>query len=225
MSEPASLRPARGAGPVPRERILHAAARLFRERGYHRTTVRDIADRVGILSGSLFHHFRSKEEMLREIMREAAISVCIRAEEVVSRHAGARERLRALIALELECLVSEPRKDYHAVLFMEWREVPETARPEFTMLRRRYARIWQAVLEDCEREGLLRCEPEAASLVLHGAIIGAMTWFRPSGRYSIVQYGDILAGLVLEGGAADAESVGAARARETAGLGAHSAKR
>ena len=53
---------------------------------------------------------------------------------------------------------------------------------------------------------------DVPTLVLHGAIIGAMTWFRPSGRYSIVQYGDILAGLVL--GAADAE-----------GLGAHSAKR
>lgn len=186
---------------VPRERILHAAARLFRERGYQRTTVRDIAERVGILSGSLFHHFRSKDEMLREIMREAAFSVCIRAEEVVAREPDPARQLRALIALELECVLAEPSRDYHAVLFMEWREVPEPARPEFTMLHRRYGRVWRAVLEECGRQGLLRCEPAAALHVLHGAITGAMTWFKPSGRYSIAQYGDILAGLVLEGAA------------------------
>lgn len=199
MNETVTPRQARsGGGSIPRERILHAAARLFRERGYQRTTVRDIAERVGILSGSLFHHFRSKEEMLREIMREAAISVCLKAEDIVSRHEGAAQRLRALIALELDCVVAEPSRDYHAVLFMEWREVPEPARPEFTMLRRRYADIWRAVLEDCEREGLLRCEPAAASHVLHGAIMGAMTWFRVSGRYTVGQYGDILAELVLQ---------------------------
>lgn len=187
---------------VPRERILHAAARLFRERGYQRTTVRDIAERVGILSGSLFHHFRSKDEMLREIMREAALSVCIRAEELMVRHADPVHRLRALIALELDCVIAEPNKDFHAVLFIEWREVPEAAKPEFTMLRRRYARIWREVLDDCHRQGLLRCEPAAASHVLHGAINGAMTWFKPSGRYSMEQYGDILAGLVLDVAAA-----------------------
>lgn len=197
MTEAAASRPAR-TGAIPRERILHAAARLFRERGYHRTTVRDIAERVGILSGSLFHHFRSKEEMLREIMREAAISVCLKAEDIVARDPGARQRLRALIGLELDCVIAEPSKDFHAVLFMEWREVPEAARPEFTALRRRYARIWRAVLEDCASQGRLRCEPLAASHVLHGAIMGAMTWFSPSGRYSVAQYADILAELVLD---------------------------
>lgn len=204
MTEAAASRAARTGG-VPRERILHAAARLFRERGYHRTTVRDIAERVGILSGSLFHHFRSKEEMLREIMREAANSVCLKAEDIVARHPGAPQRLRALIALELDCVIAEPSRDYHAVLFMEWREVPEAARPEFTMLRRRYARIWHEVLDQCRCAGRLRCEPLAASHVLHGAIMGAMTWFKPSGRYTVAQYGDILARLVLDGGDAASE--------------------
>lgn len=215
MGEAVAQRASKG-GTVPRERILHAAARLFRERGYHRTTVRDIAERVGILSGSLFHHFRSKEEMLREIMREAAISVCLKAEELVARHAGAPQRLRALIGLELDCVVAEPSKDYHAVLFMEWREVPEAARPEFTTLRRRYARIWRDVLEDCEREGRLRCEPVAASHVLHGAILGAMTWFKPSGRYTVGQYGDILADLVLDGAGDPGPSARAGHAIQSA---------
>lgn len=183
---------------VPRERILNVAARLFRERGYQRTTVREIAERVGILSGSLFHHFRSKEEMLREIMREAALSVCVRAEEIVSRPGTPRDHLRALIGLELESVVGEPRRDYHAVLFLEWREVPEPARPEYTMLQRRYIRTWRAALDACAEGGILRCDQAAALHVLHGAMLGAMTWFRPSGRYSLEEYGDILLNLVTD---------------------------
>ncbi|GAA4401971.1 TetR/AcrR family transcriptional regulator [Quisquiliibacterium transsilvanicum] len=219
MSEPAIQRQERGGGSIPRERILHAAARLFRERGYQRTTVRDIAERVGILSGSLFHHFRSKEEMLLEIMREAAIAVCLKAEDIVLRQQGAAQRLRALISLELDCVVGDPSSDYHAVQFTEWREVPESARPEFRMLRRRYAGVWLAVLEDCERQGLLRCEPLAALHVLHGAMVGAMTWFRPSGRYSVGQYADILAQLVLQGDGAPAPGAGAPRTGDRAGDG------
>ena len=196
---PAARRRARRAlagDEVPRERILNAAALLFRERGYRRTTVRDIAERAGILSGSLFHHFRSKEEMLHEIMRDAALSVCVRAEQLVAALPTPGERLRGLIGLELECVVGEIRRDYHAVLFLEWREVPEPARPDYTALHRRYVRIWSAVLDDCRDAGLLRCEPAAALHVLHGAMLGTMTWFKPSGRYSLESFGDVLFELV-----------------------------
>ncbi|MFZ5511120.1 MAG: TetR/AcrR family transcriptional regulator [Pseudomonadota bacterium] len=188
----------RDTSPVPRERILNAAAKLFRDQGYQRTTVREIADRVGILSGSLFHHFRTKEDMLLEIMREAALSICIRAEEVASRATTPLTALRDLIRLELDCVVGEDRKDYHAVLFLEWREVPEPAKPEFTMLRRRYARIWHGVLDLCMDKGWLRCEPGAALRILHGAMNGAMIWFKPSGTYTAEEYGDILVRLVLK---------------------------
>lgn len=194
---------ASGAPVVPRERILNAAARLFRERGFKRTTVRDIAEVVGILSGSLFHHFRSKEEMLLEIMREAALSVCIRADELVTRSSLPTEQLRALIRLELECVLGEARRDYHAVLLLEWREVPETGKGEFTMLYRRYSRTWRTVLVACKEAGVLRCEPAAAVHILHGAILRTMAWFKPSGRYTLEEFGDILVRLVLdEAGAA-----------------------
>ena len=185
------------AGTVARERILRAAARLFRKRGYKSTTVRDIAQEVGILSGSLFHHFRTKEEMLLEIMREAALSVCIRAEAVIDRAPSPVERLRELIRVEIESITGDGSRDYHGVLFFEWREVPEEIKPEFTRLRKRYHRSWLDVLDCCHAERRLRCEPDAASLILHGALSSAMTWYVPSGRYSTEEFGDILAHLVL----------------------------
>ena len=52
-----------------REELLELAAAMFAERGLRATTVRDIADAAGILSGSLYHHFSSKEEMVDEVLR------------------------------------------------------------------------------------------------------------------------------------------------------------
>lgn len=181
---------------VPRDRILHAAARLFHERGYKGTTVRDIADAVGILSGSLFYHFRTKEEMLLEIMREAALTLCIRAEEVLSRTASPVERLQHIIDIELEWMVVEIKKDYLAVLVFEWREVPESAKPEFTRLRKRYYDLWAKVLEDYNEVVPLRIPSDAAARILHGAVMGALTWFRTSGRYSTQEFRDMLIKLV-----------------------------
>jgi len=134
--------------------------------------------------------------MLVEIMRKAALTICIRAEELASRGAPPLEQLRELIQLELGCVVNERTSDYHGVLFFEWREVPKLVKPEFTMLHKRYRRTWRVVLDACVRDGLLRCHPDAAAHVLHGAIMGSMTWFKSSGRYSLEEYGEILLGLV-----------------------------
>lgn len=195
-TSPASRRASHSA--VPRERILHAAAYLFRERGFKGTTVRDIAQEVGILSGSLFHHFGSKEEMLLEIMREAALSVCIRAEEIISRPIKPVEQLRELVRLELESIVSDARKDYHVVLFFEWRDVPDFAKAEFTHMRKRYQRCWVRALEGCYADGQLRCTPTAAERILRGTLGSTMTWFKPNGRYSADEFGDIVTRLLLQ---------------------------
>ncbi|PPE70130.1 TetR family transcriptional regulator [Caldimonas thermodepolymerans] len=188
----------RAADPaVPRERILNAAARLFRVRGFNGTPVRDIAEEVGILSGSLFHHFQSKEEILLEIMREAAYSACLQAEKIMQEESDPLRQLRALVRLELGLIVHEQRGDYHAVLFFEWRHASETAKAELTRLRARYTDCWRRALRDCEAAGLLRCEARAAGLILHGALGGAMTWFRPHGHYSAEEFGDILLRLIV----------------------------
>jgi AcrR family transcriptional regulator len=181
---------------VPRDRILHAAARLFHERGYQATTVRDIGEAVGILSGSLFHHFRSKDEILLEIMREAAVGLCVRAEEVLRRTGDPAERLRQIIDIELEWMVGDIKKDYLAVLVFEWREVPESLKSEFTRLRMRYNSIWLDVLEQYHQQLPMRIPVDAAARILHGALMGAMTWFRSPGRYSAPEFRDMLLKLV-----------------------------
>ena len=186
-----------GDGVVPRDRILHAAAKLFHERGYSATTVRDIAAEVGILSGSIFHHFSSKEEMLLEIMNDAALAICIRAEAIIEREQSPEAQLRELIRLEFDSITRETRRHYHGVLFFEWRGLSEPAKASLRRLRKRYQQTWTYVLQRCAAAGRLRCEEQAASLILHGALRNAMTWYSPRGRYTPEQFGEILAHLVL----------------------------
>ena len=64
-----------GIDDSPRGRLLSAAAQLFREKGFDRTTVRDIAAAVGIQSGSIFHHFKSKEDILYSVMELSLIHI------------------------------------------------------------------------------------------------------------------------------------------------------
>lgn len=196
-------RPARAArrngtrAEVPRERILRAAAGLFRQKGFKGTTVRDIAEAVGILSGSLFHHFATKEEMLLEIMREAFISVSETHENVLASEADPVKQLRALIREELEATLSPERQDFHAVLYFDWREAPEAALPELKRLRKRYLASWKKALQACHEAGQLRCPPDIAEHVVYGALRDAMTWFRKGGRYSTEAFGDTLVHLFI----------------------------
>ncbi len=180
-----------------RDKILRCAARLFRTKGYRATTTRAISEVVGILSGSLFHHFASKEQMLLEIMHEAASSMCARADEIANAVQTPVERLRGLIALQLDCLLGEARRDFYAVLISEWREVRTSNRLPLTAMRRRYFSAWLRVLEDCARAGILRADPQATAFALHGAINWANTWFKPSGRLSLDEYARILEQLAL----------------------------
>jgi TetR/AcrR family transcriptional regulator, cholesterol catabolism regulator len=195
MSARGRGRPAPDAA-IPRDRILHAAARLFHERGYQGTKVRDIAEAVGILSGSLFYHFRSKDEMLLEIMRETALSLCLRAEDVWQRTDDPAGCLQQIIDIELEWMVSDIKKDYLAVLVFEWREVPEPLKAELTRLRARYNGIWLDALSGYAQQVPLRIPVDAAARILHGALMGAMTWFRSSGRYSAPEFRDMLLKLI-----------------------------
>ena len=80
-----------------RGKLLQAAAHLFRRKGYERTTVRDLATAVGIQSGSIFHHFKSKEEILRAVMEETIVYNTALMEAALAEAGSLRERVLALI--------------------------------------------------------------------------------------------------------------------------------
>ena len=88
-----------------RGKLLQMAAHLFRSKGYERTTVRDLAAAIGIQSGSIFHHFKSKEEILRSVMEETIVYNTALMRAALAEAQGTRERLLALIRCELQSIM------------------------------------------------------------------------------------------------------------------------
>lgn len=161
-----------------RGRLLTEAARLFREKGYERTTVRDLAAAVGIQSGSLFHHFRSKEEILKAVMVETIRLNTALMQAAMEAADTPRQKLRALIRAELESINGQTGEAM-AVLVFEWRSLSEDSRAEVLELRDIYEALWLNVLGALKERGDLLADPFVVRRMLTGALSWTVTWYKP----------------------------------------------
>ena len=138
-----------------RERILAAAASRFAEFGFGATTVRQIADDVDILSGSLYHHFATKEEILGEIVRDGVLRLHRISASIAVAPADAEQRLVALILADLGELTAH--QSVHAILFNERKFFRRS--PDFAYVveaKKETYDAWAQVLGDGASEGLFR---------------------------------------------------------------------
>ncbi|WP_246123261.1 TetR/AcrR family transcriptional regulator [Marinobacter maritimus] len=161
-----------------RGRLLREAARLFREKGYERTTVRDLAAAVGIQSGSLFHHFRTKEEILKAVMVETIRLNTAVMQAAMEAADSNRDKLRALVSAELESINGQTGEAM-AVLVFEWRSLSEVSQAEVLKLRDIYEALWLDVLGALKEEGALVADPFVVRRMLTGALSWTVTWYRP----------------------------------------------
>jgi len=168
VSDPAS---ARG-------RLLKEAARLFRDKGYERTTVRDLAAAVGIQSGSLFHHFRTKEEILKAVMVETIRLNTALMQAAADSEESPRGKLRALVRSELESINGQTGEAM-AVLVYEWRSLSESSQGQVLELREIYEGLWLSVLEELNELGQLKADPFIVRRMLTGALSWTVTWYKP----------------------------------------------
>lgn len=180
----------------PRGRLLTAAARQFRQKGYGFTTVRDLASEVGILSGSIFHHVKNKEEILFGIMLEMTISLAEAVQASVAEAGSTRDKVRALIATELSC-IHGATGNAAAVLVNEWRSLSAEHQQLVLAERAAYDRQWEDTLAQAREEGLVLIEPRILHQLIHGAISWSINWFSADGDLSLEDLVDRLMFLVV----------------------------
>jgi AcrR family transcriptional regulator len=161
-----------------RAQIVRASARLFRDKGFEATTVRDIAAAVGMQSGSPFYHFGSKHDILLAVMEQGLIDGLRRTEQAAAQAGSAVQCLRALVRTQYGIL-HEPGSEFIAVMLYDWRSLPPAQQRELVALKDRYDAVWQRTLEQLQLEGRLGVDPKLARLLLLGAINYSATWFRP----------------------------------------------
>jgi len=167
-----------------RERLIAAAARLFREQGYERTSVRQLAEAVGILSGSVFHHFDSKEDILMAVMSTTIAAMTERLHQAKEAADDPTDCLRALIRTELELLHGETR-DGVAVAFFQWHSLGENNQKQVLGLRETYESAWLEALGLARAAGLIHTDPFITRRLLTGANGWTIYWYRPDGSVDL----------------------------------------
>nr|WP_166264404.1 TetR/AcrR family transcriptional regulator [Marinobacter caseinilyticus] len=181
-----------------RGRLLKEAARLFRDKGYERTTVRDLAAAVGIQSGSLFHHFRTKEEILKAVMVETIQLNTAVMQGAMDQAETDRDKLHALILSELESINGQTGEAM-AVLVYEWRSLSKEGQEEVLALRDIYEQLWLDVLTSLAAQGVIRADPFVTRRMLTGALSWTVTWYRVDGGMTLSDLtGQVIAMLGLD---------------------------
>jgi AcrR family transcriptional regulator len=162
----------------PRAGIVRAAARLFREKGFDGTTVRDIAAAVGMQSGSPFYYFESKHDILLAVMEQGLRDALERTEAALDPGQSAPERFRALVRTHFRVL-HDAGSEFITVMLYDWRSLPAEHRRKLAPLKDRYDAIWQQTLEDLHLLARIEVDPKLARLMILGAINFTATWYRP----------------------------------------------
>lgn len=180
-----------------RGKLLQTAAHLFRSKGYERTTVRDLASAVGIQSGSIFHHFKSKDEILRSVMEETIRYNTALMRASLAEAETLRERVLALIRCELQSIMGGTGEAM-AVLVYEWRSLSQASQQFILELRDTYEQLWLDVLSEAKAAGYFNADPFILRRFLTGALSWTNTWFRPEGPMSLDQLAEQALSLVLK---------------------------
>ena len=180
-----------------RGKLLQTAAHLFRNKGFERTTVRDLASAVGIQSGSIFHHFKSKDEILRAVMEETIHYNTALMRASLEEATNVRERVRALIRCELQSIMGGSGEAM-AVLVYEWRSLSEDGQAKVLALRDIYEDLWLQVLGEAKDAGFIRGDVFITRRFLTGALSWTTTWYRADGSMNLDQLADEALTLVLE---------------------------
>jgi TetR/AcrR family transcriptional regulator, cholesterol catabolism regulator len=189
-----------------RQEILRTAARLFQQRGYDATSMNDVAAALRLSKGGLYHHFQSKDEILFEIMDHAMEITQERVLNPVRSIADPEERLRALIRLHIEVVLS-PRDREITVMLHENHPLPPSLRKRINARKKDYVHFLESLMAEVQnkarqsRSAKAKVSPRAAAFALLGMINWIYQWYKPEGNLQaqnlIPQFTDLIFGGIL----------------------------
>ncbi len=183
-----------------RDELLGLAAAMMAERGIRATTVRDIADAAGILSGSLYHHFSSKEQMVDEVLRDFLDWLFARYREIIDTEPNPLERLKGLFMASFEAIETR-----HAQVVIYQDEAKRlSAQPRFGYVQarnREQRKMWLDVLNQGVEQGYFRPELDVDLVYrfIRDTTWVSVRWYRPGGPLTAQQVGAQYLAIVLGG--------------------------
>lgn len=182
-----------------REVLLNAATSLFREHGYNKTTVRQLAQQSGIKSGSIFHHFDTKEEILYAIIERVAIVLRDIMKKRLLSARTTEEEIFTLIRTSLEFAFEDPQiADAYSVSYRDYQYLSEEHKKSIGKHNTEYRLLLTEIMVKAKNEGVITNDPNVMFHFMNGAITHAPKWFRPEGPLNIDQLADELYKIVVK---------------------------
>jgi AcrR family transcriptional regulator len=172
-----------------RGQLIRESARLFREKGFEATSVRDIAAATGLQSGSWVYHFKTKQDILAAVMEEGLQRALERIEAIGREQLSPREHFRSLLRAHLDTILA-PGQDFIPVLLYEWRALAKKSRPRVVALQQRYEAVWDKVIAQLQRSGEWAQPTRIDRLLMFGALNWMAHWYRPDGPFDVAQLAD-----------------------------------
>jgi TetR/AcrR family transcriptional regulator, cholesterol catabolism regulator len=177
--------------------ILRAAGRLFREKGYKGTTIRDIAAAVNMRSGSPFYHFKTKHDMLLAVAVDGIVDIHTAVAAAATSIADPAQRFRAMVHAHLGALLNPEGRDFAAVVLRECGALEPEAYAQVQVHKDAYEQYWATTLDELAAAGLLYGDMKSTRLLLLGALNWAPHWYAPGGRLTPNDIAQQLCTLIL----------------------------
>lgn len=183
----------------PRAAIMNVAMHLFGQKGFNGTSMRDIANAVGLLPGSLYAHIENKEALLLEIVEDGVGRFIAAVDPFTKSQTDAISRLRRMIVAHVEVVADNPERSQ--VVFHQWRFLGENNLPKAIERRRKYEACFIQVIQEGVDAGLIRSDINLriAVLTILGALNWTPEWFSPDGKLNAREIGDLMADALLGG--------------------------
>lgn len=180
------------------DRILDSAVQLFFERGYHGTSMRDVAAVVGIQMSSLYYHFPSKQSLLLDIMERTMNDLIDNAHEALLLPKTPREKLISGITRHVNFHAQKHRENF--ITDSELRSLDETAKLLIISKRDEYSSLFRNIIKDGQDLGdFRRTDISVALAALFSMISSVPIWFNPSGKLSLDKVAIEIATIFLDG--------------------------
>lgn len=180
------------------DEIARAAIKLFEQKGYHATSVQDIADEVGLQKGSLYHYISSKEELLLKIAHQAISGFVRRLEAIIDTDMSVEDRFREGIRTHLQYITQY--LPMSTVLLREAFSLGEPHNKLIQELSDRYLNLWAQIIDEGVAAGVFHvADSRIASLTILGACNWVYRWYREEGKLRAEEIADQMADLFLYG--------------------------
>mgnify|MGYP000848850941 CR=1 FL=1 len=178
--------------------ILQKAAIMFREKGFAATSMRDLAESVGIEAASLYNHIRSKNEILEAICFEVANRFNANMDTLDASNEGTIKKVESLLRFHIQQMVENYEEVY--VSDREWKHLDEPYLSNFQTQRRNYRKKFAAIIEEGIRKNEIRKidAPTSVLIMLH-AVSGIESWHRSTSKISATELEENMVAIMIDG--------------------------